>query len=85
MVITETPDRPFHSLIIDLIGPVRATNGKLHIVSIIYDLTKYLVCVLIPDKTAKEVAKAIFEKLILIYGPMKNIRPRTGQGYGIHE
>lgn len=78
MIITETPEKPFDSLVIDLIGPLTATNGKLYVVTIICDLTKYLVCVTATDKTAKTVAKAIFEKFILIYGPMKNIRTDRG-------
>lgn len=78
MVLTETPKNPFESLIIDLIGPNTANNGKLYIVTIICDLTKYLVCIPVESKSAKEVAKAIFHKFILIYGPMKNIRTDRG-------
>lgn len=78
MIITPTPEKPFDSLIIDLIGPLSATNGKLYVITIICDLTKYLVCVTSADKTAKSVAKAIFEKFVLIYGPMKNIRTDGG-------
>lgn len=78
MVITETPEKPFDSLIIDLIGPLSATNGKLYVVTLICDLTKYLVCVTVPDKSAKVVVKAIFEKFKLVYGPMKNMRTDCG-------
>lgn len=78
MILTETPEKPFDSLIIDLIGPLAASNGKLYIVTIICDLTKYLVCVPVTNKTAKEVAKAIFQKIILVYGPMKSIRTDKG-------
>lgn len=78
MIVTETPSKPFESLIIDLIGPLTASNGKLYVVTIICDLTKYLVCIPISGKSAKEVAKAIFEKFILVYGPMKSIRTDRG-------
>lgn len=78
MVITETPVEPFDSLIIDLIGPLTTSNGKLYIVTIICDLTKYLVCVPTNDKTAKAVAQAIFHKFYLVYGPMKSIRTDRG-------
>lgn len=47
----------------------------------ICDLTKYLVCAPTPDKSAREVAKAIFESFILIYGPMKEIRTDRGTEY----
>lgn len=52
--------------------------NKLYVVTIICDLTKYLVCVKVTDKTAKTVAKAIFEKFVLVYRPMKNIRTNQG-------
>lgn len=78
MVITETPEKPFDSVIIDLIGLLTATSGKLYVITIICDLTKYLVCVTSTDKTAKTVAKAILEKFVLVYGPMKNIRTDRG-------
>lgn len=81
MVITETPEKPFDSLIIDLIGPLTATNGKLYVVTIICDLTKYLVCIPVQKKEAKVVARAIFEKFILIYGPMKNLRTDQGKEF----
>ena len=38
------------------------------------DLTKYLIVVAIPDKSADIVALVIFEKFILTYGPMSTIR-----------
>ena len=67
---------------IDTIGPLpRSENGNEYAVTIICDLTKYLVTVPIPNKSAKSVAKAIFENFILKYGPMKTIITDMGTEY----
>lgn len=82
MVITETPDKPFDVVIIDTIGPLTTSNrGNSYAVTMICDLTKFLVCAPIVDKSAKEVAKAIFERFILTFGPMKSIRTDRGKEY----
>lgn len=47
----------------------------------ICDLTKYLVTAPMADKSAKQVAKAIFEHFILIYGPLKEILTDRGTEY----
>lgn len=82
MIVTPTPQKPFDLVIIDTVEPVTQNDGsKLSIVTIICDLTKYLVCAPVPDKPAKNVARAIFENFILIYGPMKEIRSDRGTEY----
>lgn len=78
MVITETPARPFDLVIIDTIGPLPTSNrGNIYAVTMICDLTKYLVCSSISSKKAK----AIFEKFILVHGPMRSIRTDRGTEY----
>lgn len=80
--ITETPQAPFDKLVIDTIGPFATSgNGNKYAVTMMCDLTKYLVTVPVPDKGATEVAKAIFEKFVLIYGPMKQILTDRGTEY----
>lgn len=82
MVITETPCRPFDLVVIDTIGPLTTSNrGNVYTVTMICDLTKYLICAPIPNKTAKDVAKAIFEKFILVHGPMRSLRTDRGTEY----
>lgn len=82
MVITETPMKPFDSLIIDTIGPLpKTSDGYVYAVTMICDLTKYLVCVPLKDKSAKSVADAIFRKFFLIYGPFKSMRSDRGTEY----
>lgn len=82
MVLTETPAKAFDVLIIDTIGPfVRSDNGNEYALTMICDLTKYLVVVAIPDKSAKTVARAIFENFILIYGQVRKILSDMGTEY----
>lgn len=82
MMITNTPQKPFDVVIIDTIGPLpKSENGNVYAVTIICDMTKYLVTCAVPDKTAKSIAKAIFENFILIYSPMKEIRTDHGTEY----
>lgn len=50
-------------------------------VTIVCDLTKYLITCPIPNKEANTIAKAIFEHFILIYGLMKEIRTDCGTEY----
>lgn len=82
MKITNTPAKPFDLVQIDTIGPLmKSNNGYQYALTIICDLTKYLVAVPLLDKSAKTVARAIFEKFILVYGPMRCIRTDRGTEY----
>ena len=82
MLITKTPQKPFDIVVIDTIGPLPVTsNGYRYILTIICDLTKYLVLIPLVDKTAKSVAIAIFENCILVYGTMKEIITDMGTEY----
>lgn len=79
---TPTPQRPFDCVIVDTIGPLQNPNdGNKYAVTLICDLNKYLIAVPVADKSAKSVARAIFGKFILIYGPMKQIRSDMGSEY----
>lgn len=80
--ITNTPQRQFDVVIIDTIGPMtKSTNNNIYAITIICDLTKYLVTIPIPSKDATTIARAIFNKFILIYGPMTEIRTDMGTEY----
>lgn len=82
MIITPTPQKAFDIVLIDTIGPmIRSDNGNEYALTLICDLTKYLVSIPIPNKSAKVVAKAIFENFILLYGPMKTVLTDMGSEY----
>lgn len=79
MAITATPQKPFEYIIMDTVGPMSKTlYGNVYALTLICDLTKYLITVAIPNKEAKTIAKAIFENLILTYGTPKTIRTDSG-------
>lgn len=80
--ITSTPQVAFDKIVIDTIGPMqRSENGNYYAVTMMCDLSKFLITVPIPTKDAKTVARAIFEKLILIYGPVREILTDCGTEY----
>lgn len=82
MEITPTPIRPFDVVIIDTIGPMaKTTSGNVYALTIICELSKYLIMSPMPNKEAKTVAKTLFENLILIYGTPKVIRTDLGTEY----
>lgn len=82
MKITATPERAFQKIIIDTIGPLgRSENGNAYILTIMCDLTKFLITKSIPTKEAKVTAKAIFEELILKHGPVQEILTDCGSEY----
>lgn len=63
-------------------GPLTTSvNNNKYALTIICDLTKYLITVPMKTKSANEVAKAIFENCILKHGPMKSIRTDRGTEY----
>jgi len=72
MTITEIPINAFDRVIVDTIGPLpKSDNGNEYEVTLICDLTKYLVAIPIANKSANTVAKKIFESFILRYGSIK--------------
>lgn len=82
MKITDTPWRAFDSVSVDTIGPFRKTdNDNVYAVTIICNLSKFLITVAIPNKEAKTVARAIFEHLILKFGLVNSILTDMGTEY----
>ena len=82
LTITPTPVQAFDTVFVDTIGPFpRSIDGNEYAITLLCDLTKYLVTIPIHDKQAKTIAKAIFEHHILIYGPMKTFISDMGTEY----
>lgn len=79
LILTPTPTQAFDIVVLDTIGPLpESTFGNRYALTLICDLTKYLVTIPIPNKDAKTVARAIFEKFVLIYGAMNTIKSDLG-------
>lgn len=69
LVITETPAKPFDKIIVDTIGPLPVSEaGNKYAVTIICDLTKYVIGIPLPNKEAITVARALVDNFILIFG-----------------
>lgn len=82
LVLTTTPVSAFDIVLIDTIGPLPKTeNGNEYAITIACDLTKYLVTIPVQNKSAKTIAKGIFNGFILTYGPMKKILTDMGTEY----
>lgn len=82
LILTNTPQTSFDTVIVDTAGPFKvAQSGSKYIVTLICDLTKYLITVPIRDKEPSTVARAIFECCILIYGPMSILLSDLGTEY----
>lgn len=76
---TNTPMEPFQVVQINLQGPfLTSLNDNRYIVTMVCELTKYLVAIPISNKEAKTVANAIFEGFITTFGPMKTILTDLG-------
>lgn len=82
MVLTNTPSSAFHTIIVDTIGPFPSTtNQAKYAVTIICDLSKFLIIVPIPNKEAKTIARVLLENCFLTFGPVKVIRTDMGTEY----
>lgn len=82
MCITDTPIQAFDKLSIDTIGPLSITeNGNRFALTILCNLSKYLIIIPIQNKEAKTVAKALFENVFLNYGLCYSILTDMGTEY----
>lgn len=79
MMVTDTPEKPFSKVSIDTIGPLReSSNGNRYVLSMMCELSKYVIMAPIPAKDAKTVARCIFRNLVLVHGPIMTLM--TDQG-----
>lgn len=82
MTKTTIPTKVFDVVAIDTIGPFTiGEKGNRYAVTIQCDLSKYIIAIPIPDKSADTIARAVVEGCILIYGPMKATRSDQGTEY----
>lgn len=80
--ITPTPQKQFDIVTVDTVGPLPKTeSGNRYAVTLICNLTKYLVTAAVPDKDSRTIAKAVFDSFISIYGPMQQVLSDRGTEY----
>ena len=73
-----TPTHPNHRVHADLVGPLRSVTEHHWVLSITDALTKYTVLVPLRTKEAQEVAQAIVNHWILIFGPFQILMTDMG-------
>lgn len=75
LILTTTPTRPFHTIAIDTVGlfPTTFRRSK-YVITIICDFAKYLICIPVPNKEAKTLARALVNECILEHGPVRTMK-----------
>lgn len=59
---------------IDVAGPLPVTpNGKRYVIAAVEYTTRYAVAEAVAEHTAKEIARFLMEKVVLVFGPMREI------------
>lgn len=85
MCLTDTPESPFDKISVDTIGPLpKSDNNDTYALSILCNLTKYIILVHIPNKKSATVAKAIVENVYLVYGLCKQLLSDNMTEYANH-
>lgn len=79
MKLVKTPQQAMDVIVVDTLGPLPVTkNQNKFAITMICDLTKFIIIAPTQDKSAKTVAKSIFENLIATFGPIKELRSDRG-------
>jgi len=79
LIVTPTPAKTFDIVQFDTVGPFPITeNGNKFILSIIDELSSYLILIPVKDKSALTVAKTLLNNVVLLYGPMKVLKSDQG-------
>lgn len=60
---------------------IKSQNENKYALTMLCELTKYLIVAPIPNKEANTVAKALFENLILRHGPIRILVSDQGSEY----
>lgn len=82
LTITTTAQTCFDLIAIDTIGPLPKTENNFeYAVTVVCELSKYVIAIPIENKKAHTVAKAIVENVFLIYGPARRVLTDCGTEY----
>jgi hypothetical protein len=82
LTIRQPAPGPFHTVIIDTVGPLpRSSNGDKHLVCVTDQYSRYVIAWPTVDITAKSIAKKFYEKVVCIYGAPKRILSDNGTGF----
>lgn len=82
MIIVSTSKHSFDRLSIDIVGPLIVCEDlSKYILSVQDDLTKYVMFIPIPNQESGTVAKALVEKVFLIFGASSGILSDLGTNF----
>lgn len=82
MQITTTATRPWQRLAVDIVGPLPQTyKGNKYLLTAQDELTKFLFAIPLPNQTAEEIAKALTENVLLVYGSPDSILSDQGANF----
>lgn len=81
MTLTTTPQRAFDFIEIDTVGPLPASGNFRYILTIQCRLTKFVCAAPLVDKSATEIAKAIFNNFMYLHGFPAVILTDNGSEY----
>lgn len=82
MQITTTATRPWQRLAVDIVGPLPQTyRGNKYLLTAQDELTKFLFAIPLPNQTAEEIAKALTDNILLVYGGPDSILSDQGANF----
>lgn len=82
MIITDTAHKPFEKVTLDIAGPFTPTeNGNKYILTVIDDLSKFLIALPIPNQESKTVAKGFITNVICQHGIPNSILSDQGTNF----
>ena len=82
MKLFSRPTKPFDRVHVDLWGPaVTADGGKKFVLGMTDALTKYVALAIVPDKSAKVVARSFLENWVYVFGAPRQIVSDSGREF----
>ena len=65
-----TPARPFHSIAIDIKGPLATTTrGNSYILVVVCLLTRFVIAEALPDTASTTIARTLVDRVFSVHGP----------------
>ena len=74
-------NKAFHTIYMDLIGPLPISNGFKHIIIFVCALTKWIEAKPVISTDAEEAAKILFEEIIIRHGCCERLITDRGSGF----